>query len=193
MRYRAEYPNSVTMETSVVSGVFDSLQGTWKTIEALRAAQFSQDEVSVLGPESDEFLAMSGKLESRQPGRLIVIYGCIGMMLGILLALHAILTSPADGMAVTLGPLCTLLLGAILGIMSGTLTGALIHCDSTQCDIHTGRTKANDKLVISICVENAIEQRRAEAVLIEGGAAEIHLAKMKTAGQSSTGVNTFVH
>ena len=176
--YRPGDVFGVVMETCVVTGIFHGPQLAREAMRSLRAARFPPAKVSVFGPESEEFRALRSEMAGGQFGRLIFIYGLLGMMLGILFAFHATLSSAADSLAVRLGPFYTLLLGAILGTMTGTLTGVAIHCDSASSNARVQTVRTNGKgVTISLRVDGAFEQQWAESLLKRGGATEIRTTK----------------
>jgi hypothetical protein len=105
----------------VVVGVFRGAAQARDALEALRAAGYTSERVSLLSPTTDELQAQE---QESAVGSGVIAGGVFGGLAGWLVGLAA-LAVPGVGPVVGMGVLVTAISGATLGAGIGAVVGAL--------------------------------------------------------------------
>ena len=155
------YPNELSVERGVV---------------ALRAAGFSNNDISVLFPQSESTRDFAHEKNTKAPegasagaGTGVVLGGGLGWLVGI-----GALAIPGLGPFIAAGPIMAALAGAGVGGVVGGLTGALIGMGIPEYEAkrYEGRVK-DGGILLSVHSNNADEVKRAKGILEGTGAEDI--------------------
>jgi hypothetical protein len=152
-------------------------------VERLKAAGFSNNDISVLFPDTQGTKDFAHEKNTKAPegaatgaGTGGVLGGALGWLVGI-----GAIAIPGIGPFVAAGPIMGLLSGAALGATVGGITGALIGLGIPEYEAkrYEGKIKEG-KILISVHSENSTETDRAEAIFKNAGAEDI-----ATSGETS--------
>ena len=145
-------------------------------VERLRAAGFSNNDISVLFPDRAGTKDFAHEQHTKAPegaatgaGTGGVLGGALGWLVGI-----GALAIPGLGPFIAAGPIMAALSGAAAGAALGGLTGALIGLGIPEYEAkrYEGKIKEGNVL-ISVHAENSTERDRARNILEEAGAEDI--------------------
>lgn len=172
---------------NAVFGIFGDVETVNRAVTALRAAGFSNNDVSVLFPDthgSKDFAhekntkAPEGAASGASAG--MVLGGALGWLAGI-----GALAIPGVGPLIAAGPIMALLAGAGIGSAVGGLSGALVGVGLPEFEAkrYEGKLK-NGGILLSVHSENSDETKRATSILKDLGAVDI-----ASAGESTTPPN----
>jgi hypothetical protein len=139
-----------------------------RVVEALHAAGFFADDISVLLPSRSGTRDFAHERNTKAPDGAIAgvsAGGVIGGALGLLAGLGT-LAIPGVGLFIAAGPLFAALSGASAGAAVGGVAGALIGMDIPEIEArrYEGKVRGGNVL-ISVHAENPEALRRAESVL----------------------------
>jgi len=149
-------------------------------VERLRAAGFSNDDVSVLFPDASGSKDFAHEHHTKAPegatvgaGSGAVLGGALGWLAGI-----GSLAIPGVGPFIAAGPIMAALGGAAVGGTVGGLTGALIGLGIPEFEAkkYEGKIRKGN-LLISVHSENGDEVSRAKKIFKDCGAADISTAE----------------
>jgi len=161
---------------TAVFGIYPAYASVEYGVDALRAAGFSNTDISVLFPENlgtKDFAhekgtkAPEGAATGASTG--VVLGGALGWLAGI-----GSLAIPGLGPFIAAGPIMAALAGAGVGGVVGGLTGALIGMGIPEYEAkrYEGRVK-NGGILISIHANTSREVKEAKQILEETGAQDI--------------------
>jgi hypothetical protein len=145
-------------------------------VERLRAAGFSNNDISVLFPDRTGTKDFAHEQHTKAPegaaagaGTGGVLGGALGWLVGI-----GALAIPGLGPFIAAGPIMAALSGAAAGAALGGLTGALIGMGIPEYEAkrYEGKIKEGNVL-ISVHAENSTERDRARNIFEEAGAEDI--------------------
>jgi hypothetical protein len=145
-------------------------------VERLRAAGFSNNDISVLFPDRAGTKDFAHEQHTKAPegaatgaGTGGVLGGALGWLVGI-----GALAIPGLGPFIAAGPIMAALSGAAAGAALGGLTGALIGLGIPEYEAkrYEGKIKEGNVL-ISVHAENSTERDRARTIFEEAGAEDI--------------------
>ena len=159
-----------------VFGIAHSESQAVTIVERLRAAGFSNNDISVLFPDRAGTKDFAHEQHTKAPegaatgaGTGGVLGGALGWLVGI-----GALAIPGLGPFIAAGPIMAALSGAAAGAALGGLAGALIGLGIPEYEAkrYEGKIKEGNVL-ISVHTENSTERDRARNILEEGGAEDI--------------------
>src|SRR5215475_6486213 len=145
-------------------------------VERLRAAGFSNNDISVLCPDIAGTRDFAHAQHTKAPegaatgaGTGGVLGGALGWLVGI-----GALAIPGWGPFIAAGPSMAALSGAAAGAVLGGVTGALIGLGMPEYEAkrYEGKIKEG-KILISVHTDNSTERNRAETIFEQTGAEDI--------------------
>lgn len=144
--------------------------------DALKAAGFSNNDVSVLFPDKDGSRDFAHEQNTKAPegaaagaGTGAVLGGAFGWLVGI-----GALAIPGLGPFIAAGPIMAAIAGAGVGAAAGGLTGALVGMGIPEYEAKRYEGKVKDgNILMSVHTEDSKERDRAKQIFIDGGAEDI--------------------
>jgi hypothetical protein len=142
----------------------------------LRAAGFSDNDISVLFPDKGSTRDFAHKKETKMPEGATVgasTGGVVGGTVGLLAGIGA-LAIPGLGPFIAAGPIMAALSGGAIGAVGGGLTGALVGLGIPEYEAkrYEGKVKEGG-ILISVHSESNDETSRAKDIFKEEGAHDI--------------------
>jgi hypothetical protein len=143
---------------------------------ALKAAGFSNNDVSVLFPDKSGTRDFAHEQHTKAPegaaagaGTGAVLGGAFGWLVGI-----GALAIPGVGPFIAAGPIMAALAGAGVGAAAGGLTGALVGMGIPEYEAkrYEGRVK-DGNILMSVHTRNGEERDRAKEIFKNAGAEDI--------------------
>ena len=147
-----------------------------RIFEALKAAGFSNNDVSVLFPDKEGTRDFAHEQHTKAPegaaagaGTGVVLGGAFGWLVGI-----GALAIPGLGPLIAAGPIMAALAGAGVGAAAGGLTGALVGMGIPEYEAkrYEGKVK-NGNILMSVHCNTSDERDRAKQIFRDGGAEDI--------------------
>src|SRR5271165_1406827 len=147
-----------------------------RVVDQLKAANFSNNDISVLFPDKDTTRDFAHETNTKAPEGAVagagtggVIGGALGWIAGI-----GALAIPGVGAFIAAGPIIAVLSGAAVGAAVGGIAGGLIGLGIPEIEAkrYEGKVKAGN-LLISVHTENSEEISRAKEIFTEAGAQDI--------------------
>lgn len=144
-----------------------------RIVNDLKAAGFSNNDISVLFPDKSGTRDFAHEQETKAPegaatgaGTGGVLGGALGWLVGI-----GTLAIPGLGPFVAAGPIMAALGGAAAGATLGGITGALIGMGIPEYEakLYEGKIKEGN-ILISVHSENSTEKSRAKTIFENAGA-----------------------
>jgi hypothetical protein len=156
-----------------------------RIIDSLKAANFSNNDISVLFPDKGTTKNFAHEKNTKAPEGAAAGGGAgaaVGATLGWLAGI-GMLAIPGVGPFIAAGPIMAALSGAAVGGAVGGLTGALVGMGIPEFEAkrYEGRIKSGN-ILISVHSESADETSRAKKIFEDAGAEDI-----SSAGESSAG------
>lgn len=153
-------------------------------VRQLKAADFSNNDISVLFPDKGTTRDFAHEKNTKAPEGAITgagTGGAIGGALGWIVGIGA-LAIPGVGPFIAAGPIMAALSGAAIGATAGGIAGGLIGLGIPELEAkrYEGKVKAGNVL-ISVHTESSEEIAQAEEIFTQGGAQDIC-----TTGEAST-------
>src|ERR1700731_2597322 len=161
---------------TAVFGIYPDRSSVDRGVEALKAAGFSNNDVSVLFPDKQGTKDFAHEKETKAPegaatgaGTGAVLGGGLGWLAGI-----GALAIPGLGPFIAAGPIMAALAGAGVGGAVGGLTGALIGMGIPEYEAkrYEGRVK-DGGILLSVHSDNSEDTKRAKDILDRTGAKDI--------------------
>ena len=145
-------------------------------VNELKAAGFSQNDISVLFPDRSGTQDFAHEQHTKAPEGAAAGAGTGGLLggaLGWLVGIGA-LAIPGLGPFIAAGPIMAALSGAAAGAALGGMTGALIGLGMPEYEAkrYEGRIKEGN-ILISVHAEDSTELARAKAIFERAGAEDI--------------------
>jgi hypothetical protein len=156
-------------------------------VSQLKAANFSNNDISVLFPDKDTTRDFAHEKNTKAPEGVAtgastggVIGGALGWVAGI-----GALAIPGVGPFIAAGPIIAALSGAAVGAAVGGIAGGLIGLGIPEIEAkrYEGKIKKGN-LLLSVHTENSDEISRAKDIFTKAGAQDIC-----TTGEASTPTN----
>jgi uncharacterized membrane protein len=153
-----------------------------KIVQELKAASFSNNDISVLFPDKSGTKDFAHEQHTKAPegaatgaGTGGVLGGALGWLVGI-----GALAIPGVGPFIAAGPIMAALAGAGVGAAVGGLTGALVGMGIPEYEAkrYEGKIKAGN-ILISVHSENSDEVKRAKEIFERAGAHDISYTEEK--------------
>jgi len=163
-------------KNTAVFGIYPSYMTVENGVDALKAAGFSNRDISVLFPESSGSKDFAHEKNTKAPegattgaGTGIVLGGAMGWLLGI-----GALAIPGLGPFIAAGPIMAALAGAGVGGTVGGIAGALIGMGIPEYEAkrYEGRVK-DGGILLSVHCDSSEWTKRAKEVLEHTGAQDI--------------------
>lgn len=145
-------------------------------VDALKSANFSASDISVLFPDKDSTQDFAHEKNTKAPEGAVtgagtggVIGGALGWVVGI-----GALAIPGVGPFIAAGPIIAALSGAAAGAAVGGITGGLIGLGIPELEAkrYDGKIKKGN-LLISVHTENSEEISRAKEIFTQAHAEDI--------------------
>src|SRR6202795_4550239 len=163
-------------KNKAVFGIYPSYTAVESGVDGLKAAGFSNRDISVLFPQSAGTKEFAHEKGTKAPegatagaGTGVVLGGAMGWLMGV-----GALAIPGLGPFIAAGPIMATLAGAGVGGAVGGVTGALIGMGIPEYEAkrYEGRVK-DGGILISIHCENSEWIKRAKQTLEATGAQDI--------------------
>ena len=163
-------------KNTAVFGIYPHHTSVERGVEALRAAGFSNNDISVLFPKNEGTKDFAHEKNTKAPegastgaGTGAVLGGALGWLVGV-----GALAIPGLGPFIAAGPIMAALAGAGVGGAVGGLTGALIGMGIPEYEAkrYEGRVK-DGGILLSVHSNSSEEVKRAKAILEGTGAQDI--------------------
>src|ERR1700751_318930 len=163
-------------KNTAVFGIYRNRAGVESAVDALKAAEFRNSDISVLFPENTGTKDFAHKKETKAPegatagaGTGALRGGGLGWLAGI-----GALAIPGLGPFIAAGPIVAALAGAGAGGAIGGLTGALVGGGIPEYEAkrYEGRIKAGG-ILISVHCDDWEWTKRAKDILTRTGAEDV--------------------
>ena len=161
-----------------VAGLFADNESAGRGVEALIAAGYPPESISVLGRDaaSGEGLRREAEdAESDPPGYETlgdaVAGGALGGILGLAVGVVSVVL---PGSLIVFGPLAGLIGGTALGATAGAVVGSLRDLGLDEDEAHGYLTSVEAGAVLVAVLVGEESFHRPERVLIEAGARDVH-------------------
>src|SRR4030081_149925 len=161
---------------TAVFGIYPNYASVENGVDGLKAAGFSNRDISVLFPQSAGSKDFAHEKGTKAPegatagaGTGVVLGGAMGWLLGV-----GALAIPGLGPFIAAGPIMAALAGAGVGGAVGGITGALIGMGIPEYEAkrYEGRVKEGG-ILLSVPSDNSDWTKRAKKILEETGAQDI--------------------
>jgi hypothetical protein len=178
-------------KNTAVFGIFDRRSTAERCVDALLAAGYRSDDISVLMPDQASTKEFATEKNTKAPEGTTAgatAGGAIGGTLGLLAGIGA-LAIPGLGPFIAAGPIMGALAGIGSGAVVGGVIGALVGMGMPEYEAkrYEGRVK-NGGILLSVHCDNSDWVDRAEKILKQNGADDISSAGEKSV--STHGVET---
>ena len=174
-------------KNTAVFGIYPNYVSVERGVVALRAAGFSNNDISVLFPQNESTREFAHEKNTKAPegssagaGTGVVLGGGLGWLVGI-----GALAIPGLGPFIAAGPIMAALAGAGVGGVLGGLTGALIGMGIPEYEAkrYEGFVK-NGGTLLSVHCDTSDQISRAKDLLRGTGATDI-ASTSESAGEKS--------
>jgi hypothetical protein len=177
-------------------GIFSSQPQAEKGVDALLAAGFRKDDISVLAADqksSREFAAEKNTKAPEGAATGATAGGALGGTLGLLAGIGA-LAIPGVGPFIAAGPIMGALAGLGVGAATGGLIGALVGMGIPEYEAkrYEGRIKEGG-LLVSVHCDDSSWVSKAKDILKREGAEDISSAGEKAAEMPAADHEVFSH
>ena len=182
----------MSSKNTAVFGIYPSAEQAERTVDALVAAGFSNNDISVLLPDTKSSKDFAHEKHTKAPEGTTTgaaAGGAIGGTLGLLAGIGA-LAIPGLGPFIAAGPIMGALAGVGAGGAVGGLVGALVGMGIPEFEAkrYEGRVKEGGVLLSVHC--NTAEQiTRAKDVVNRTGAEDITSSGEASAGSQTAGTS----
>src|ERR1700731_2406840 len=178
-------------KNKAVFGIYRTVTQAEQAVDRLLAAGFSNNDISVLMPDSQSSKEFAHKKDTKAPEGTttgVAAGGVIGGTLGLLAGIGGN-RNPGVGPFIAAGPIMGGLAGLGVGGAVGGLIGALVGMGIPEYEAkrYEGRVK-NGGVLLSVHCDGAHEIARAKDLLKQSGAEDISSTGEKAV--SSHGMNT---
>jgi len=167
-----------------VYGIFDSSLRAEQTVDSLRAAGFTNDDISVLLQDNASSREFAHKKDTKAPEGTtagVVAGGAIGGTLGLLAGIGSI-AIPGVGPFIAAGPIMGALAGLGTGGAVGGLIGALVGMGIPEYEAKRFEGRLKDGgVLLSVHCNTSDQITRAKDILKQSGAQDI-----SSAGEASS-------
>jgi hypothetical protein len=174
-----------------VFGIYTSRAGVERAVDGLKAAGFSNADISALFPENEGTKDFATEKSTKAPegattgaGTGALLGGGLGWLAGI-----GALAIPGVGPLIAAGPIMAALAGAGVGGAVGGLTGALVGLGIPEYEAkrYEGRVK-DGGILLSVHSDNSDETKVAKDILEQTGAQDIS-STSEASGDKSVNAN----
>ena len=163
-------------KNTAVFGIYPHQTSVENGVDALKAAGFSNNDISVLFPQNEGTKDFAHEKSTKAPegastgaGTGALLGGGLGWLAGI-----GALAIPGVGPFIAAGPIMAALAGAGVGGAVGGLAGALVGMGIPEYEAkrYEGRVK-NGGILLSVHSDHSDETKRAKEILERTGAQDI--------------------
>lgn len=163
-------------KNTAVFGIYRNRAGVESAVDALKAAEFRNSDISVLFPENTGTKDFAHEKETKAPegatagaGTGALLGGGLGWLAGI-----GALAIPGLGPFIAAGPIMAALAGAGVGGAVGGLTGALVGMGIPEYEAkrYEGRVK-DGGILLSVHSDDSQWTKRAKEILERTGAEDV--------------------
>src|ERR1051325_8311938 len=171
------------MSKKSVFGLLNNEAQACSIIENLKAAGFSNNDISALLPDKTGTKDFAHEKGTKAPEGAITGVGAGGVMGGVLGWLVGIgsLSIPGLGLFIAAGPIMAALSGAAIGATAGGIVGALVGMGVPEYEAKRYESKVREgRILLSVHSENSDQTKRAKEIFKQAGAEDI-----STAGEKS--------
>ncbi len=163
-------------KNTAVFAIFHNRPAAEKGVDALKAAGFQSNDISVLFPDKDSNKSFAHEKETKAPEGATTggtagaaIGGTLGWLVGI-----GSLAIPGIGPFVAAGPIMAALAGAGIGGAVGGITGALIGLGIPEYEAKRYEGIVKDGgILLSVHSDTAAQTKRAKEILARVGGDDI--------------------
>jgi hypothetical protein len=175
-------------KNTVVFGIYPNRTSAENAVDALKAANFRNSDISVLLPEGAGTKDFAHEKNTKAPegattgaGTGALLGGGLGWLLGI-----GALAIPGLGPFIAAGPIMAALAGAGVGGAVGGLTGALIGMGIPEYEAkrYEGRVK-DGGILLSVHSDDSAWTKRAKEILERTGAQDVSSTGEATADKNA--------
>lgn len=165
-------------------------------VDRLKAANFSNNDISVLFPDKGTTRDFAHEKNTKAPEGAVagastggVIGGALGWIVGI-----GALAIPGVGPFIAAGPIMAALSGAAIGAAAGGIAGGLIGLGIPELEAkrYEGKVKEGN-ILLSVHTENSEEIKRAKEIFTNAGAQDICTTGEASAPKADTATDRAVH
>ena len=175
-------------------GIYRDRISVDSAVDALRAADFRNTDISVLFPENEGTKDFAVEKQTKAPEGTTtgatsgaVIGGGLGWLAGI-----GALAIPGVGPLIAAGPLMAALSGAAAGATVGGIAGGLIGLGIPEYEAKTYEGKIrNGNILIAVHTDNGDAEKRAKQILESNGAHDIAVTGDSSVPKKSEQVSRF--
>jgi hypothetical protein len=176
-------------KNTAVFGIYPSYVNVESGVDGLKAAGFSNRDISVLFPQSAGSKDFAHEKGTKAPegatagaGTGVVLGGTMGWLLGI-----GALAIPGLGPFIAAGPIMAALAGAGVGGAVGGVTGALVGMGIPEYEAkrYEGRVK-DGGILLSVHSDSSDWTKRAKQILEATGAQDISSTSESTSDDAKT-------
>lgn len=172
------------MSKKAVIGIVENYEQAQHTIRDLRAANFTDDDMSVLFPDKSGTRDFAHEQGTKAPEGAIAgvgAGGAVGGTLGLLAGL-GLLAIPGLGPFIAAGPILAALSGMAAGAAVGGITGTLVGLGipEVQAKQYENKVKGGN-ILMSVHADTTERKDRAKAILAQNHASDICVAAEATA------------
>jgi ActD protein len=176
-------------KNTAVFGIYPHQASVENGVDALKAAGFSNDDISVLFPQNEGTKDFAHEKSTKAPegastgaGTGALLGGGLGWLAGI-----GALAIPGVGPFIAAGPIMAALAGAGVGGAVGGLTGALVGMGIPEYEAkrYEGRVK-DGGILLSVHSDRSDETKRAKEILERTGAQDISSTGEASGEKAST-------
>jgi hypothetical protein len=176
-------------KNTAVFGIYPSYANVESGVDGLKAAGFSNRDISVLFPQSAGSKDFAHEKGTKAPegatagaGTGVVIGGTMGWLLGI-----GALAIPGLGPFIAAGPIMAALAGAGVGGAVGGITGALVGMGIPEYEAkrYEGRVK-DGGILLSVHSDSSEWTKRAKQILDATGAQDVSSTSETSSDDSKT-------
>ena len=163
-------------KNTAVFGIYRNRAGVERAVDALKAAEFRNSDISVLFPENAGTKDFAHEKDTKAPegatagaGTGAVLGGGLGWLAGI-----GALAIPGLGPFIAAGPIMAALAGAGVGGAVGGLTGALVGMGIPEYEAkrYEGRVK-DGGILLSVHSDDSQWTKKAKEILERTGAQDV--------------------
>src|ERR1700716_2774311 len=169
-------------KNTAIFGIYKTVTQAEQAVDRLLAAGFSNNDISVLMPDSQSSKEFAHKKDTKAPEGTttgVAAGGAIGGTLGLLAGIGA-LAIPGLGPFIAAGPIMGALAGLGAGAATGGLIGALVGMGIPEYEAHRYEGRVKDGgILVSVHCDNSEWVGKAEKILESAGAKDISSAGEK--------------
>jgi hypothetical protein len=167
-------------KNTAVFGIYRNRAGVERAVDALKAAEFRNSDISVLFPENTGTKDFAHEKETKAPegatagaGTGALLGGGLGWLVGI-----GALAIPGLGPFIAAGPIMAALAGAGVGGAVGGLTGALVGMGIPEYEAKRYECRVKDGgILLSVHSDDSQWTKRAKEILERAGAEDVSSTK----------------